>query len=115
MNQVRNFSCFFFGLMFIYLNLMPILGPSLGAYIIGKNQTAFEREFNLRKSSLIKSILVFHLIFFTLVALIFNHLITWENYNMFWLLIFSGLIINSSMAIIFFYIGINKKIEKSFL
>lgn len=109
MKKTERFSCIFFGIVFFYFNFIPIIGSIIGGYLIGKNQSTLEKEFMISKSSLLKTIYLSHIVIFLLFALILNFIVEFTNNNHFWLIIFTGLIINMTLAIIFFYIGMKKK------
>jgi MFS family permease len=109
MKKVSNFYCLFLGIFIIYFNLIPIIGPIISAYLLGKNHNRYEKEFMITKKLLIKTIFISNVLFFFLLTLILKYTTEIGNKKDFWLAIILGLIINISLAIISFFEGKRNK------
>ncbi|PKM91735.1 hypothetical protein CVU82_00830 [Candidatus Falkowbacteria bacterium HGW-Falkowbacteria-1] len=89
-------------------NVIPIAGPSVIGYAIGYNRYRWKKYYGIRRKSLISSIIIGEIIFFSIIALITRAAVHFHNPETFWYLILAGFVTNSLFSIIFYFVGKKK-------
>ena len=111
-NTVRSISLGVFTTIIFLSNLVPILGPIIISGGIGYNEKRFRRScYNIKRKSLIISILTGNLLYFLIIGILIDYIIELEHQSYFWLIIFSGFLISFIFSIIFYFIG-KKRYDK---
>lgn len=101
-------------MVFAIASVIPIIGPSFGAYALGKNKDRYKR-YGFSKLQAIASMAIGELIFFIIGSLIIRAFIEFYKPGVFWYLIVISFILNYSFSLFFYFWGnykVNNKRKK---
>src|SRR6056297_1953619 len=74
-------------IFFIFLCLLPIIGPSFGSYILGANLHRYKKLYNFSETCAISSITIGEVFFLIVSASIIKIGLDFNNVSTFWFLI----------------------------
>ena len=102
-----------FSLLAAVFSIIPIIGPSLSAYVMGLNESRNERLYGITMVHNLTAITIGELIFYIIVSLIIRTLINFDDANNFWHIMIGAFTLNYIISLIFYLSGRLKSQKKS--
>lgn len=99
---------------FVILSVIPIVMPSLVAYVFGSNKYRYKTLYGLSNVHFLISMLVGELIFFMISSFVINAIMDFYNPKIFWYIAIASFILNYLFSVIFYFLGSYRaKIKKA--
>lgn len=99
---------------FTVLSVIPIIMPSLVAYVFGSNKHRYKTLYGLSSIHFLISMLAGELIFFMISSFVINYIMDFYNPRVFWYIVIAGFISNYLFSVIFYFLGSYRaKIKKA--
>lgn len=90
---------------FIVLNVIPIIMPSLVAYVFGSNKYRYKTLYGLSSIHFLISMLAGELTFFIISSFAINYIMDFYNPKIFWYIVIASFISNYLFSVIFYFLG----------
>ncbi|MFA5754001.1 MAG: hypothetical protein WCX77_04160 [Candidatus Paceibacterota bacterium] len=93
--------------MFLFLNIVPIIGPSFAAYKFS-NLTYEYRAQGLAKFHIVLSAAIGELVFFAIASWVILRSVKFENPELFWTIVIADFALTYALSVVFSFIGYRK-------
>jgi len=97
-----------FSVLFVILSIIPVIGPSFMAYVLGHSQRRHKKLFGWSRAHTLIAMTIGEMIFFILSSLIIKRTMGFYHSEVFRYLIITGLVLNYSSSMIFYFLGNHK-------
>ena len=94
-----------FSVLFVIVSVIPVIGPSFAAYVLGHGQRRHKKLFGWSRAYTLISMTIGELISFIISSFIIKGAVEFYHPEVFWYLIIAGFVLNYLSSMIFYFLG----------